>query len=262
MLSITKYAYIPFAGVFGIVALGLYAKNKKAMDIRRLLHDITVDIKAMMKKAGKWQAIAGIVVLLIGAGLLLERIVGNLVTYRSFNPSCAVLHTHEACMQFGVYARNYNQKQRLAAGTTKPIEYVPVVGYPAYWIKRYFDSMYVYMGHIYIPKYSILVEIGGIMAAIIGIVLLVMARVKKIRLFRTTAEWYVFGIVTLLTVAQFLFNVKTALNYGGQTYAHQGRYLLPVVGFAYLLYLIVLLRVYARQTVKIKRRIIGVGLVI
>jgi len=262
VLSITKYTYIPFAGVFGIVALGLYAKNRNAMDVRRLARVVTIDIKAAVQKTGKWQAIIGIVILLIGASLFSERIVGNLVTYRSFNPSCSVLHTHEACMQFGVYARNYNQKKRLAAGTTKPIEYVPVVGYPAYWIKRYFDSMYVYMGHIYIPKYSTLVEIGGIMAAIIGIILLVVARVKKIRLFRTGAEWYVFGIVTLLTVAQFLFNVKTALNYGGQTYAHQGRYLLPVVGFAYLLYLIVLLRVYARQTAKIKRRIIGVGLVV
>jgi len=262
LLSVTKYTYIPFAGVFGVVALGLYAKNGNALSASSLKQSVITDMKAMLQKVSKWQAVAGIILLVIGAGLFSERIIGNLAVYRSFNPSCSVLHTHEACMQFGVYARNYNQKERLANGTTQPIEYVPVVGYPAYWVKRYFDSMYVYMGHIYIPMYSFLVEIGGIVAAIIGIIMLVVARIKKIRLFRSQTEWYVFGIVILLTVAQFIFNVNTALNYGGQSYAHQGRYLLPVAGFAYMLYLIVLLRVYARQSANVRRKIVGVGLIV
>ena len=260
MLAVTKYTYIPFAGLFGLVALGFYAKNRKALHIKLFARSITADLKQWLGKLKVWQISLAVVVLLASVSLFSERILGNLVVYHSFNPSCQKIHSHEACMKFGVYARNYNQKQRLANGTTQPIEYVPVVGYPAYWVKRYFDSMYVYMGHIYIPKYSLLVELAGIFAAIIGVIILVIARIKTIRLFNSQPELYLLGVVIVLTGAQFIFNLNTILNYGGQTYAHQGRYLLPTVGFAYLLYFVALRRVYIKQSAKVKRLTLWAGL--
>ena len=262
MLSVTKYTYIPFMGILGLVALWLYAKNSSALNVKRLAHSITKDFKAKLHRLRVWQISLAVIVLLASTSLFTERIIGNLVTYHSFNPSCEKIHSHEACMKFGVYARNYNQKQRLANGTVQPIEYVPVVGYPAYWVKRYFDSMYVYMGHIYIPQYSLLVEVAGIFAAIVGAILFVIARIKRIRLFNSQPERYLLGVVIVLTGAQFIFNLNTVLNYGGQTYAHQGRYLLPVVGFAYLLYFIALSRVYKKQPAKTKRVTIAIGLCI
>lgn len=263
LLSVTKYTYIPFAGLFGLIAVGLYAKNNGASKLGQLTHLLRIGISDWLHTLKKWQIALGVVLVVIGAGLFSERIIGNLAVYHSFNPSCSSLHSHEACMKFGVYARNYNQKERLANGTVQPITYnPPIVGYPSYWVVRYYDSMYVYMGHIYIPSYSFLVELAGILAAIIGIAVLILAKVKKIRLFKSQPEFYVFGVVVVLTLLQFMFNVNTILNYGGQTYAHQGRYLLSVVGFAYLLYIIALRRVYKAQSAKIKRLTLWVGAVV
>ncbi len=261
-LGVTKYTYIPFAGIFGLVALILYVRNKKAFSLKLFQRSIIDNIKAWLRKLRAWQIVLGIVLLLISVGLFAERIGGNLVMYRSFNPSCTKLYSQEGCMNFGVYARNYNQKMRVENGTATPIEYVPVVGYPAWWVKRYFDSMYVYMGHIYIPLYSYFIELAGVVAAIIGIVMLVLARLKRIRLFSSQAERYLLAIVVTLTAMQFLFNLNTVLNYAGQPYAHQGRYLLSIVGFAYILYLIVLRHVFAKQSSSAKRAIIWTGLAV
>lgn len=262
LLAVTKYTYIPFAGLFGLIAVGLYAKNNGASKPGQLTHLMRIDIKSWLGTLQKWQIALGVVLLIISAGLFTERIIGNLATYQSFNPSCKELHSHEACMKFGVYARNYNQKQRLASGTVDPIEYVPVVGYPAYWVLRYFDSMYVYMGHIYIPHYSFLIELAGIFAAIIGVLMLIFAKIKHIRIVKGQPEFYLLAVVGGLIGAQFLFNLNTILNYGGQTYAHQGRYLLSVVGFAYLLYFIIFKRVYNRQSAPRRRVTLWVGMLV
>lgn len=261
MLAITKYTYIPFAGVFGLVAAGLYAKNKNAPSPTGLVRAAGTDIKSWLGRLRKWQLVLASVLLIASAGLFTERIIGNLATYRSFNPSCAKIHSHQACMGFGVYARNYNQMMRVQNGTATPIEYVPVVGYPAWWAKRYFDSMYVYMGHLYIPAYSFFIELAGILAVLIGIMMLVLARIKRIRLFENQAEWYLLAIVLTLTVVQFMFNLNTVLNFAGQPYAHQGRYLLSIIGFSYILYLIVLRRVFSKQSAKTKQVVLWTGVI-
>jgi hypothetical protein len=262
VLSITKYTYIPFMGLFGLISLGLYAKNKEVLSIKPLWHSINVDISAWIRKLRVWQTVLAIVVLVASVGLFSERIIGNLAAYHSFNPDCARLHSQEACMNFGVYARNYNQKIRVENGTATPIGFIQAVGYPAFWVKRYFDSMYVYMGHIYIPHYSVLIELAGIVGIAIGIRLLVLAKKKRIRIFKSQSELYLLAIVMVLTVMQFIFNLNTVLHTSGAPYAHQGRYLLPVVGFAYILYLIVLRRVLARQSTKKQRTALLIGLVV
>ena len=83
--------------------------------------------------------------------------------------------------------------------------------------------------------------------------MLIFARIKKIRLFKNQTEWYLLTVVLTLTAVQFMFNLNTVVNYAGQPYAHQGRYLLSIVGFAYILYLIVLRRVLAEQSSRMRR---------
>lgn len=260
VMSITKYTYIPFAGLFGLVSVWLYLKKANALSVKLAWASLKDAMMAWLRTLAKWRLVAGAALIIVTAGLFTERIIGNLVQYQSFSPDCIQIHTQEACMNFGVYARNYNQTMRIENGTVTPIEYVPVIGYPAYWVWRYFNSMYVYMGHIYIPSYSILIGLGGIAAALIGIAALVYARLKKIRLFKTDTERYVLGIVVVVTGAQFIFNLNTILTYAGQTYAHQGRYLLSVIGFMYLLYFIVISRVYAKLSRRAKLTTLGVGL--
>lgn len=241
LLGVTKYTYIPFAGIGGLAALLLYWRNNQSDSAKLTLIRVKSELGDWIKRSRTWLVVAGAAALVVSGGLFTERIVVNLIKYQSFNPSCTSLHSHEGCMNFGVYARNYNQKQAMSAGEADKISYTPY-GYLGLWAKRYYDSMYAYMGHIYIPRYSALIEISGVLALITGVCLYVLAKRKKIRILRTQQEWYILGLTLALVVAQFLFNVKVILKYDGQLYAHQGRYLLSAVGFIYLLYFILLQR--------------------
>lgn len=240
-LGITKYTYAPFAGLAVVVAIMLYLRNIHSGSLRATLSAVVSEIRDWVIKSRKSLVAIGLVALVAGAGLFGERIIGNLISYQSINPSCTTIHSHQGCMEFGVYARNYRQLQAIEAGQADQISYTPH-GYLGLWIKRYYDSMYVYMGHVYIPRYSVLVEISGLLAAALAIALYAFAKTKKIRILRSQQEWYLFGLVSMLVIAQFLFNVRVILRYDGQLYAHQGRYLLSAVGFAYLLYFILLQR--------------------
>jgi hypothetical protein len=262
-LSITKYTFIPFAGLFGLISVGLYVWNSsETKSVKSLRGSVVHEISSWWGSLKSWQLVLGSILLIIGAGLFTERIVGNILVYRSFNPNCEYIHSHEGCMSFGVYSRDYRRVQGLAAGTADRVEYTPVVGYPAYWIKRYYDSMYVYMGHVYIPHYSYFVEAAGVIALLFGIIGLIWARVKRIRLFRSQVEWYAVAIVGVLTVSQFIFNLNSIIYFGGQTYAHQGRYLLSVIGFSYIIYLIALRQIYKRIPRRSRVYIVGVGIIV
>jgi hypothetical protein len=146
LLGITKYTYIPFAGLAGLSAVVLYIRRKSQTSPNHLLKMAGGELRDWLRHTKKWSIITGLIVLLLGGILFSERIVGNLIEYRSFNPGCTQLHSQQGCMKFGVYARNYKQKQLIRSGQAEEIHYNPL-SYLQVWVKRYYDSMYVYMGH-------------------------------------------------------------------------------------------------------------------
>lgn len=235
LLSITKYTYGPFAILVCIAAIWLYVRNQQASNISDLLRGAIAEVLEWLSSMKRWVLMAGAISLIFAGVLFSERIVGNIIAYRTLNPDCATIHSQESCMNFGVYARNYRQSTELEKGTAPVINYTPV-SYLKLWIERYYDSMYVYMGHIYIPRYSMLIELTGIASLVLGILLAIVAVHNRSNILRTQQEWFLAGVVAMLVVVQFAYNVDTILQYGGQLYAHQGRYLLSAVGFAYLLY--------------------------
>lgn len=261
LLSITKYTYIPFAGLAGLVSIVLYIRNIASGNLRKATISGLNDIRSWVLSSSRWLVGLGVISLVIAGGLFGERIVGNLVTFQSFNPSCTRLHSLEGCMEFGVFARNYRQLQAIESGTATSIEYSPTE-YIGLWMKRYYDSMYVYMGHIYIFRYSVLLELSALAAITLGIYAFIVAKRKKVQLLQTQQEWFLLGVVVVLVLSQFLFNVNTMLKFDGQLYAHQGRYLLSAVGFAYILYFILIQRSTAAMSSRQAKAFIAAGIVV
>src|SRR5690606_34690427 len=200
---------------------------------------LSKQLSSWWQQVNKFVATGLIVILLIAGGLFVERIGGNLIQHQSFNPSCAKIHSHEACMSFGVYSRNYNRTQALEDGTAETrYSYNPAT-YTPMWLHKYYSSMYAYVGHIWIDKFWTGMYVG--LAAVVLAVTAMYAylRSKRHKILVNTQQKLIAATALVFVVAQYLFNVRTYINFEGMTYAHQGRYLLPMVGFAYILMIMV-----------------------
>ncbi len=249
-LSITKYTYVPFAGVVVLAALVFYIRDTKGM-AAAWKHARKHYAEYWNKLAG-WRQAALVVLLLVGAGLFVERIGVNLVQYQSVSPNCAVVHSRESCLNFSVYNRNVNRIDAVAAGETWTKDY-HAVEYTGAWLQRYYPTMYYYMGHIWVYDIWVMlwVSVGVVVALVLGALIYLV--VKRRRILQGKVEWMLLGIVGLLTAGQYGYNAMLFIKYSGQMYGHQGRYLLPAIGFLYVIMLLIVARAYYALPAKYKK---------
>lgn len=234
LLAITKYTYIPFAGLTGLAALWLFGKQLKWPRVWPTIKEQWV---SGYRKLNKLKVAGLVALLLVSAGLFTERIGVNLVQYQSFNPACNKIHSHEACMRFGVYSRNYNREQKVEREPKESFSFPPVE-YTKEWVGRYFSSIYGYVGHIWIHDFWRVHHIVAVTSIVVTIALLGAARVKRIKLLKTDGQRLLLAVAGIMVVAQYGFNVRTYLWSEGAFYAHQGRYLMAAVGLLYIVMLV------------------------
>ena len=164
-------------------------------------------------------------------------------------------------MKFGVFERNYLRAQeydmQLESGQVEPIGYNPVT-YTSFWLNRYYSSMYGYVGHIWIYDFWAVMYAGmfAILASFAGLVVYLKKRRQKLLL--TASEKYIAGVIVLLVVAQYVFNLRTFITYGGEmyAYAHQGRYLLSAIGLLYILMLAMSFRAFKLMKHRTRRVVV------
>ena len=252
IISVTKYTYAPFAGLIGLAAVStyIYRVGGFAVAYQRLKKDWA----QLWRKTRKWVIALATVVLVISVGLFVERIGINLVKYQSLSPNCAKVHSDEACRNFGVYNRNVTRLEQVKKGEAYTQDYDPIV-YTKDWIWRYYTSMYYYMGHIWVNVPPFMVLANAILFLSILIISIVVLIRRKVRIIQGFNEWFLLGVATLFVVAQYVFNVDTFIHYSGNMYGHQGRYLLPMIGIAYVLYAIIVLRAYRAAKTKHTRAV-------
>lgn len=233
--SITKYTYLPFMGLFGLVAVWLYVRAGGG--VRASLEQVKKKLRLFIKNS-RPAVVATMTLLLIIVGVLfVERIGVNLVAYRSIEPDCAVVHSQSACMNFGVYERNYNRSQQVSAASTDYI--FDPVNFTSIWLYKYYTSMYAYVGHIGIKDFSIVMYMGlwTVLAGLVAMFILIKRRRQNI--LTSTPLRYIAFVTATLIILQYAYNAVSFAKYGGVAYATQGRYLLSAVGFVYLLCLII-----------------------
>lgn len=253
--GITKYTYIPFMGLMGLIAVSYYVQKNGC--IRIVWQRLTAYLSKVWRTR-TWLAIGATVLLIVSAGLFVERIGGNMLHYQAFNPNCAEIHSHEACMDFGVYKRNYDRKTALEDGTAiERYSYEPV-SYTGMWIERYFSSLYAYMGHIWIEKFWPVMFIGGWAIFIAAVTMIAYLKFKRQRILGNVRQKLIAFMAVVFVVMQYLFNVRTYINFEGMTYAHQGRYLLAAIAFVYILLAIVAVKFVRLQSDKVQKIIVPI----
>ena len=254
LVSITKYTYLPFAGLGGLVAVGIVIRQ--------------IGIKSLIKKT-KIQHIAwyrakpyivGLfaVGLIISGGLFVERLGVNALQYRSADPDCDLVHEREACRNFGVFDRNYlrtmQYEQELASGERAATTYQPIT-YTKFWLERYYNSIFGYVGHIWIYNFWPIMIVAGSVAAVLLIGIIGYALYHRLRVFRTPEAMYLLLIAAAIVALQYVFNANLVIKYGGEMYAfgHQGRYIIAAIAIGYMAILMMLARVW-REIDHEKRR--------
>lgn len=170
-----------------------------------------------------------VVLVVVGAALLalvLERFGVNLLVYRALNPDCAEIHSRSACMDFGIFRRNYNavRTHDLAEfnGTLEPFR---PVAFLWMWVTTYFRSLFFFWGPSLPWRPNLVVVLFGAAAAAAAIAI---ALTQLRRVLRTASLWWLATVPVAYTVAVLCFNAATAVNLR-QDFAFSGRYLLPVL---------------------------------
>ncbi|WP_250895213.1 hypothetical protein [Curtobacterium flaccumfaciens] len=170
-----------------------------------------------------------VVLVVIGGALLalvLERFGVNLLVYRALNPDCAEIHSRDACMNFGIFRRNYNAVRthdlEVAAGTLEPFR---PVSFLWMWITTYFRSLFFFWGPSLPWRPNTAVVLFGAVASV-GAVAIAVTQMRRV--LRNAAMWWLAAVPVAYTVAVLCFNAATAVNLR-QDFAFSGRYLLPVL---------------------------------
>lgn len=260
-LSVTKYTYVPFAGVLVLVSLGLYIRDSKGL--APAWKYTKKQLASHWTKLARWRQIAMVLLLLVGAGLFVERIGINLVQYQSVSPNCARVHSRESCLNFSVYERNVNRIDAVAAGETWTKDF-SFFEYTGMWLGRFYASLYFYMGHIWVKPVWWTLALSAAVVSLLTVVAVIRLKLRAQPILRNRAEWYILGVAGLILIAQYLFSVNIFLRYAGETYAHQGRYLLPAIGFLYVIMLLIVSRAYYTLPTKYRKLavavLVGIGL--
>lgn len=248
--SITKYTYLPFMGLFGLVALVLFVRNNGG--VKRAFVDVRQKITKLLTSVNKLAVVILSVILIIAGALFVERIGVNIAQYQSVSPSCDSIHSHEACMNFGVYERDYNREQLVESSEDTYI-FDPVY-FTGLWLFKYYTSMYAYVGHIWIEYFSPIMYTGLGIVLVGSILMTIYLKRQRIKIFDSLTTKYSLFVVAVLVISQYIYNALSFIKIGGVAYATQGRYLLPAIGFIYLLLLIVAAKFYRSLPATKKKR--------
>jgi hypothetical protein len=225
--GITKYTYVPFVGVGLILLLVLFLRDSRSAT-GSAFGSLVSTVRARSKAF--WFSVAAAVV---AGGLFVERIGWNVIRYRAVEPSCPSVHDEIACQNFGIYVRNATARQdyldALSAGQP-PAQYSPFE-YTGEWLNRYYSSLFFYIGRTSERQIN---QVTLLLCAAIVLVLVVMLVVNRTPLLFNRTITFVASICAVYVLATYAVNVNTYLRYE-QYYAHQGRYLLPVLPLLYAL---------------------------
>ncbi|MDT0211843.1 hypothetical protein [Curtobacterium sp. BRD11] len=224
---VVKYTFVPFVLVAVAVAVALVLQRDgvrtfahPVQRFRRVFaeHPVTSSLWALL--------------FVVTAAVLLERIGGNLLVYGQFNPSCTKLHTHQECLAFDIYRRNYWAARAHDLGIVNAVPQTPfdLFEFVGSWISAYFQSMFFYRGRNTVWQVSTVVQIAGAVTFVVAVV----ATLLSFRsLVRTRASVWGLFVAGSYVVAMFFFNLRTFIRLDNE-YAFSGRYLLPVLPLIYV----------------------------
>ena len=226
---IAKYTFVPFVVVAIVVAVALVAQRdglRGVVDVRHAVSAFVAGIRRHVVGTVAW-----VLAFVVAAALIVERYGINLVRYRQFNPDCDKLHTHQQCLTFDIYARNYAAERVhdlavLNGQQQTPLDVLEFIGR---WCTTYLQSIFFYRDRNSTWAINPVVSVLGTVVFVAACVAVVLAARS---LLRTRTFVWGFAVAGVYVVAMFVFNLQTFLRLDND-YAFSGRYLLPVLPIIY-----------------------------
>lgn len=246
-LVLVKETYVPITILGFLLLLGWHLKHNK---IKGINGQLRASLKNDWKRVASRRLIIFLSLLVIVfAGLFLERYGQNYVRYGKVTPNCDQVHSVNECMQNSIYRRNTGQRKEFIAakkaGTTK-LDHLGI--FTKNWLVLIYERTYFYRGHQTIISNNLSKKVGFV--SVILIVLLLLYNFLTARnISSISVALLVLTIVYILLV--FLYNLNTYRFYG-YPFAIQGRYLLPVVPFLYMGIVTALLAFYNSRSHRMK----------
>ncbi|MBP1302414.1 hypothetical protein [Curtobacterium sp. 1310] len=218
---VVKYTFVPFVGVALVVALVLVVQRDGFQAFAHPVRRTVAAFRGHPVTSTLWT-----VSVLGMSAVMVERTGGNLLRYGQFNPSCVRVHTHQECLAFDIYRRNFvaERAHDVAILHDAPPAAFDLFGFIGDWMSAYFQTMFFYRGRTTEWQITTWVQVLGAVVLIVALV----ATLLAVRILVRTRS-FVWGTVVAATyvAATFFFNLRTFLRLDNQ-YAFAGRYVLPV----------------------------------
>jgi hypothetical protein len=224
---ITKYTFVPFVLVAVAVALASVVQRDGMGAFAHPLRRLGRAFAERPVRTSIWTAL-----FVVAAAVLVERVGVNLLVYGQFNPGCTKLHTHQQCLAFDIYRRNYWAGRAHDLGVLNHVPQTPFdpFEFVGSWLSTYFQSMFFYRGRTTVWQVDIWVQVAGALVFVLAVLALVLS-IRHL----VTSRAFVWGLLVAGTyvVAMFAFNLRTFIRLDNE-YAFSGRYLIPVLPLIYL----------------------------
>ena len=220
LTSLVKDAFLPiFAGV--VLYLAVIAWHSFRGQLKGLWSNFVKSFSSLSRVA----KVGLVVLVVISAGMFIQRDGLNVIQYHTVNPRCDVVLTTQQCQAYGVWQHDYNQHQNVVASPSL-ISSGPVawVGEWLYWMwyRLFFAITGSYVNYPPLP----LPAAGAVLIAIAGGVALVKSRR---RLFRNNPYVAFLLLISGLYVLALMFQGYSTYQYTGILEFMNGRYLVPVL---------------------------------
>lgn len=225
--SLVKYTFLPvFAGAFiYIVVLWLYTRKH---------HKMAHTFKTSFTSLTRITQISTIAIVIISAGLFLQRYGYDLAVYHQVNPDCDKVLTVKECSKYGPWIRNYSLSQKaqathnnLAAPARNPFVYL------LDWSQDMVYRTYFTINYDFQEYSAMVLPISA--AYIFGAIGLVLSIIYFRSIIRFNKYALLFLAVTgTYCVSLFALNYKEYLEFG-QAVAINGRYLLPFLPIIFVI---------------------------
>lgn len=251
VLVLVKETYLPITILSFVMLAGWYIKQHGLKDTTRQLgHSLSHDWSTT---AGKRVVVILSLLVIVFAGLFVERYIGNYVRYGKVTPTCNQVHTVDECMQNSIYRRNTGTRQEYLSAKQAGNARLQSIGtFIKNWVGLIYERTYFYRGHqTLISTYAS--RVVGIVSAVFIVILLIYGLLTMRNPSTTSLALAIITVSYILLV--FLYNLNT-YHYYGYPFAIQGRYLLPVLPFVYMAIISCLLATYRKSLKNVRSFIV------
>ncbi|GAA1494804.1 phospholipid carrier-dependent glycosyltransferase [Curtobacterium herbarum] len=226
---IGKYTFVPFVVVAIVVAVVMVAQRdglRGVVDVRHALSSFRDGVRR--RTVG---TIAWVLAFVVAAAIIVERFGVNLIVYRQFNPDCDKLHTHQQCLTFDIYTRNYNAERNhdLAVLSGTPQTPFDLLEFAGRWCTTYFQSIFFYRDR---NSTWAVQPVVALLGALVFVAACIAVLLTLRSILRTRGFVWAVAVAGVYVAAMFVFNLQTFLRLDND-FAFSGRYLLPVLPLIY-----------------------------